>query len=79
MSEKKYFSVKLQAVAPIIIEYRIFAENEDDAYKIAESQLINNSHSMMIRPPKIDFSRVKKNKIEIKDLLTGLIAWQKIF
>lgn len=79
MDQKKYFSVKLQANAPIIIEYRVFAKDEDDAYKIAESQLINNSHGMMIRPPKIDFSRIKKNKIEIKDLITGLIVWQKLF
>lgn len=79
MEQKKYFSVKLQAVAPIIIEYRIFAEDEDEAHKIAESQLINNSHGMMIRAPKIDFSRIRKNKIEIKDLLTGIVTWQKLF
>lgn len=79
MDQKKYFSVKLQANAPIIIEYRIYAMDEVEAYKIAESQLANNSHGMMIRPPKIDFARLRKNKIEIKDLMTGLISWQKLF
>lgn len=73
---KKYFEVKLEGMAPVILTYRIYAENEEEAYKIIDK---SPHMAKLTSQPIIDMPRVRRRKISIKDLTTGLISFIRNF
>lgn len=74
--QKQYYSIKVEGTAPVIAEFRIYAEDEKEAIKIFDTQphLIQ-----LIGPPKPDMLRLQKKKVTVKNLMTGMIEWVKNF
>jgi hypothetical protein len=73
---KRPFIIKVEAFAPVTLEYRVVANSEEDAYKEYEKSGVR---MQLYRQPLIDFRRVKKLKVSVKDLFTGIINWNKTF
>jgi len=73
---KQWYQIMVEGEVPIVVYYRVFAEDEDAAFDILERQphmLQLDSH------PKPELRRVKKRKVSIKNLLTGWINWVRTF
>ena len=73
---KKYYSVVIEGTAPIRLEYKILAEDENDAYQQWEQRKFSNPP---LSPPRIDFSRMTIRKISIKEAYSSLITWIRNF
>lgn len=75
-NKKYWFSVRVEGIAPITVEYRIFAENEDEAFQTVEKL---NYSSMLAGPPQPQLHKIQKKKVLIKNILTGMINWIRHF
>lgn len=69
--EKKYFTVKVEAMVPAVISYRVFAEDEESAIKQIDRQTPTHFQ------PKINLS--KKIKIMVYNSGSTIIRLVKNF
>jgi hypothetical protein len=73
---KKKYLVRVEGIAPIIAEYEVWAENEEDAARLLDTQ----PHLQKLRDrPNIDLPRMRKFRLSVKDLMTGMIGLRKSF
>lgn len=63
---KKYFTVKLEALMPVEISYRIFAEDEKEAMEIVEK----NPTRELMGQPKLKWVGLRKIKAAVYKLGT---------
>lgn len=76
-NKKQWFLVRIDGVAPVSIEYRIFAETEDAAFELAVKGAAPNVY--LNNKPHISIPKLQKKKVSIKNLLTGWITWVRNF
>ena len=73
---KKKYLVRVEGIAPVIAEYEVLAENEEEAVQLLERQ----PHLQKLREkPNIDLPHMRKYRLSVKDLLTGMIGLRKSF
>jgi hypothetical protein len=74
--QKKPYIIKVEGMAPVILEYRVMAENEDRAYQVFDKQpyLLQ-----LFNPPQVDKARVRKIRVSIRSQFTNIINWVKSF
>lgn len=72
--QKQWFSVTVEGEAPVRVRFRVFAEDEDQAF-----DMVSRSPQGMDGQPFVDLLRLRKRKVSIKNTLTGLINWVKQF
>lgn len=70
---KKFYEITAEGTVPIVMKLRIFAEDEEQAYNIFNKY----PHQVTLLGHKIDFKRLNKRKITIKDLQTNIINFVK--
>ena len=71
---KQYYSVKIEASAPITLFYRILAETPEQALEIIEK---TPASCQMERAPKPIVQRAKKNSVQVYLSGTSLIKLAK--
>lgn len=59
---KNYYAIKVQYMAPIEVVYKIYADDEDEALKIFESNPPNRD---LAHPPHIKWGGVKRLAVKI--------------
>jgi hypothetical protein len=70
---KKKFVIKVEGIAPVKMEFEVWAYDAEEAY-----ESLNRPSSITPRmPPRVDLSRMKRTKVEIKDPLTSEILMSK--
>lgn len=74
--EKQWYSVRVEGMAPVTVEYRVYAENEDDAFNIFQT---SPQYVQLQDRPRIDHRKIIKKRVVIKNLLTGMINWIRQF
>ncbi len=74
---KQWYQVRIEGTAPVVVEFRVFAENEDEALKLVESGARINVYRL--NRPDVNLTKMRKNRVSIKDLLTGMINWVRKF
>ncbi len=74
--QKQYYSIKVEGLAPIIAEFRVLAEDEEEAYRMFEKQPYM---VQPLSPPKPDMRKLIKKKITIKNMLTNMIGFVRSF
>lgn len=72
---KEYFTVLIEASAPIILTYKVLAETPELAAEIA----IKLRGQSQTSPPKISFSKLSKLKAKVYKSGTTLIQFIKNF
>jgi hypothetical protein len=72
--QKQWFQVRIEGTAPVTAEYRVLAIDEDEAFKLVEQ-----GRALPLNKPGIDMRRLKKNKVLIKNIVTGWINWVRNF
>ena len=73
---KKKYKIKVEGMAPVSVQYDIWAHNENEAYYILDKQ----PHLLKLRErPNIDLPRMKKVSVQITNLLNGLVEFVKRF
>ena len=75
--KKRWFRVRLEGVAPVVVEFQAFAEDEDQAFEMVEKKSLG--YVQMLEKPSVDIAKMKKSRVLIKDLTTGLINWVRKF
>ncbi len=76
----EYFTVIITGTVPVVIEYRVFTDNEESAYKLAEQALNGgSSNAIMTRPPKLNIPRLKKIRAVVKKSMSVIESWSKVF
>lgn len=77
MNKKKdYYLVTIEGTVPISVSYRVYSFDEEDAYNIVNSSPWN---AQIQGQPKLNLLKIKKSKVSVKNLLTGVINWVKKF
>lgn len=71
MPDKKYYDVKLEALVPCTITYRVFADNEQDAVT-----QINKKDPISVRP---NIRHKRDIKAVVYDAGSSLIRFAKTF
>ena len=74
--QKNWFIVRIEGIAPVIVEYRVHAFDEDEAFDIINQR---PQQAKLQSQPRIDFVRIKKLRVSIKNLLTGAANWMRRF
>ena len=74
--QKQWFVVRVEGLAPVIVEYRVFAESEQEAFDTANR---SPTQTHLNSPPKIDLPRMKKIKASVKSMTSSFINWTKTF
>lgn len=72
--QKQWFLITIEGNAPVSVQFRAFAEDEDQAFDMFEKGMVQ-----MDGRPQIDVRRIHKRKVSIKNLLNGLISWTRQF
>lgn len=72
---KEHFTVTLEAIAPITLEYTVFAESYPEALEIVLRNLIIN----LSKNPKIQFAKIKKQKAKVTKRYNNIIGYYKNF
>lgn len=72
--QKQWFQIMIDGDAPVNVQFRVFAEDEDQAFEMFEKGMVQ-----MDGRPQIDVRRMRKRKVSIKNLLNGLISWTRQF
>ena len=74
--QKKWFMVNVEGLAPVTVQFRVFAEDEEQAFEALE----RHPHAIqMDGRPHIDMKRMAKKQVSIKNLMTGMINWVRKF
>lgn len=67
---KQKFIVQVEGIAPFVAQYEVWAEDEEKAAEIFETQ----PWTLKLRDrPFIDLPRMRRKKLSVKNLLTGMI------
>ena len=74
IKQKQWFSVHIEGIAPVIVEYRIFAEDEEQAM-----QMVEQGRGQLDGRPHIELRHMQKRKVSIKNMLTGFVKWVRNF
>jgi len=74
--QKHWFQITVMGTAPIVARFRVFCETEDQAFQIWSQ---NPSMAPIDGRPQIELRQIIKKRIEIKNLITGMIKWIKTF
>lgn len=72
---RKRFIAIIEGYVPVKLHLQTFAEDENEALK----QFDNPHLSSMLMHPELDLSRLKKQKITVKDGNTSLVQIVKTF
>lgn len=72
--QKQWFQVRIEGMAPVTVEYRVMALDEDEAF-----QLVEQGRALPLDKPRVDTRRLQKSKVLIKNLFTGWINWVRNF
>ena len=74
--QRKEFIIRVEGLIPAVVEYKVMAYTEDDAYKTFDKDpyLLN-----LVSPPKILPGKIIKKKISIRSSFSTLITWMKQF
>lgn len=75
MNKKQYYTVELEVLAPVILKYRVFAENPNEAVDLIKSA---NSFSLL-ETPKPKLSNMKKIKAKVYKFGTSMLEFTKMF
>lgn len=75
-NQSKPFVVRIEGQAPVVVEYRVYAEDEDEAFEIIDKFPFKGQ---LLGPPKPDITRLQKKKVAIKNLFTSMINWTRTF
>ena len=75
-AQKQWYLVEYQGVAPVVVKLRVLAENEEDAFSIAET---NRAQTYLEEKPRVDDKFMVKKKVSVKNLLTGIVGFIKNF
>ncbi len=70
---KEYFTVKIEALAPVILTYKILAETPEEAAESAAKKQGQQQSS----PPKIIFAKLGKMKVKVYKSGTTLLRLTK--
>ena len=73
MSQKEYFLVKLEVLAPTTLSYRILAESPEEAAALAAEK----QGQEMQNAPKIAFHKMKKIQSTVYNAGTSMIQYIK--
>lgn len=76
--QKSYFNVKIEGTAPIVVEYRVLAEDEDMAFEMIDKRHMI-SGVQQLGPPHVDLRKINKKRVTIKNIMTGMINWMRNF
>ena len=72
---KRRFVVEVRGIVPVVVKFETWAYDEEEALK-----QLDNPRLMNLRDrPDIDLSRLRRQKVTIKDALTSLIKIVKNF
>jgi len=72
--QKKYYTVKVEAIAPIELTFRILAEDADEALHILEKRGLENQ---LLEPPKPKLTRLRKLSAKVYDIGTIILRKSK--
>lgn len=75
VKQKEYFTVRMEAIVPISISYRIFAENPEEAIDLARKL----TAQQQIGPPVIAWNRIKRLKATVYRFGNSLIQLTRSF
>lgn len=76
IKKKQAFVIKVEGLIPASVDFRVMAEDEDEAYEIYE----NSPHlAKALNPPKILPGKIIKKRITIKSALSVFTNWVKSF
>lgn len=71
--QKTYYDIKLEASAPVVIQYRILAESPEEAAEEA----IKLKGQKQTAPPKISFAKLSKMKLKVYQGGTTTVMFTK--
>jgi len=74
--KKSWFLVRMEGTAPVVMQFRVLAENEDEAFKMVETR---PDQIWPQGPPDVNMKHMQKRKVSIKNTLTGMINWVRNF
>jgi hypothetical protein len=75
-AKKSWFVLTVHGQAPVLANFRVYAESEEDAFKIFDRA---PDKAQLDGRPLIDFRMFRKKRISIKSTMTGLIKWVRNF
>jgi len=74
--ELHYYTVKVEVTAPLVLEYRVLAEDPEEALDIVNKA---SPGQFFVSPPKPNLSKMKKLKANIYLAGTSLLKLTKKF
>lgn len=74
--QKHWYQITVEGIAPVKLQFRVFADSEDNAFEIYSK---NPSMAPMDGRPHIELRQLNKKRVTIKNLITGMINWIKVF
>lgn len=72
---KQYYTVKIESTGPVLLTYRVFAEDENEAFEMIKK----NPNQSMSEPPKHSLSKLKRLKATVYQAGSSLIKLVKNF
>ena len=76
MKDKRYYIINVEGLVPAKVDFRVLAEDEDDAYRIFEN---HPEKCTPLCPPRPQPGKIKPKKISIRDTASALVKWMKNF
>lgn len=74
--QPKPFIIQVDGLIPAQVSFKVMAENEDEAFKIFESQ----PHlAQPMGPPKPTPGNIIKKKVQIRSAISALTTWVRNF
>ena len=67
--QKRWYLVKVEAIAPVIVEFRVNASSPDEAFQMVDKA---PQQAELVAKPQIDFRRLKKIRAMVRDSLSGV-------
>lgn len=74
--KKNPYIIRVEGMAPITMELRVLAEDEDEAFEIFEKYPHRVQH---LGPPQPNLNKLIKKRVAIKNMYTSIINWVKNF
>lgn len=72
---KQYFTIKVETHGPITLTYRVFAEDENEAFEL----LKKNPNQTMVEPPKHNIAKLRRLKATVYQIGSSIIKLVKNF
>lgn len=74
--QKQYYTVELTGNVPVILTYRVFSDNPEDAIRQVERNIVGTPFSSQ---PKIQFARFRKIQARVLKFGTNMVEYLKNF